>query len=277
MALTRDTLSSIDFSSRQGPTGPAGQDGARGTKGDKGDKGDRGDLGPAGPQGDGFFPSSAQWSPTADYPQRAVVPRNGQTYLALRPNTGKDPEASPADWLLWAAKGDPGSAGTGTSSGTVDLDTVATVEDLVVGRFDTSTIASTATYVPLGVVPFPCRLAWAALMWTPGSILPNPNTAVDYWLVELGKFTDADSTATGTGGAFHPIVSKGTFGQNGAPGYVLGETPRGHYAWTFDVGAWDDAARVLTYRDTLYARWTKVGAPGNVSRIDYSYRLEPLR
>jgi hypothetical protein len=183
--------------------------------------------------------------------------------------------------------GETGPAGDGTSA--VDLAAIPSIEDLPPLRtFDSRTISSTGTYVPLGVPSGACRVVGLALTWVPGGQIPA-TSAASFWLLELGKFVLTETDETTSGGPFHVFASKGTYGQfNGAadPTKDYGENVRQHYAWDLGAAVFDETEdargvpmNVLGPRDSLYARWTKAGStgtPGNMSLIDYSAFVRPI-
>ena len=95
-----------------GPRGPAGAAGAQGAKGDTGATGSTGPAGatgPQGPTGQGYTNRGAFQSNTL-YHAYDVVTSGGSVYEADHTFTSAT-IFNPADWNLWAQKGDVGSQG----------------------------------------------------------------------------------------------------------------------------------------------------------------------
>lgn len=94
-----------------GPTGPKGDPGPQGLQGPLGLQGPQGDQGPAGPAGPRGLTTRGAWDAAVSYVVDALVTHGGQSWLAMAGNTNSQPSATNTDWLLFAAKGDPGPEG----------------------------------------------------------------------------------------------------------------------------------------------------------------------
>ncbi len=91
----------------QGSAGVTGAPGAQGLTGPAGPGGAMGPPGPAGPP----ITFDGQWLTGATYAVGHAVAYGGSAYVALLPNSARQPDSSPLYWSLLAAGGAPGPAG----------------------------------------------------------------------------------------------------------------------------------------------------------------------
>jgi len=90
--------------------------------------------GSAAPVAVGFTPRGA-WSSGANYAVNDVVSLSGSSYLAIQAGTNQDPATQTAYWLVLAAKGDTGAAGTGSG----DVTGPASSVDSEIALFNSTT------------------------------------------------------------------------------------------------------------------------------------------
>lgn len=106
-----------------GLVGPAGPAGPQGLQGPAGVAGADGAPGPAGAVGVNF---RGAWSLATGYQANDAVTFDGATYLALTGSSGAEPDASPAQWAVLAAKGTAGPTGPAGAAATVSVGVVTT-------------------------------------------------------------------------------------------------------------------------------------------------------
>jgi len=102
--------------------GPAGPTGASGPPGNNGSNGAAGPAGPPGPQGPPIT-FMGEWAVGSSYLLGDAVAYGGSSYIALLPNTGRQPDLSPLSWSLLAsaAIGPPGPPGASGLQGPTGL------------------------------------------------------------------------------------------------------------------------------------------------------------
>jgi collagen type VII alpha len=105
-----------------GPTGLTGLTGATGSIGSTGPAGPTGTTGVVGSTGATGSQGppvsfSGVWNPTLSYPTGAAVSYNGSSYIALSPNSGREPDQTPQYWSLLAEAGSTGATGVTGSQG----------------------------------------------------------------------------------------------------------------------------------------------------------------
>lgn len=94
-----------------------------GTAGAAGAPGAAGPQGPAGAVGMNY---RGTWNTTVGYLANDAATFNGSTYLALTSSLGSEPDISPAQWAVLAAKGVAGPSGPAGAAATVSIGTVTT-------------------------------------------------------------------------------------------------------------------------------------------------------
>jgi hypothetical protein len=82
----------------------------------------------------GFTPRGA-WGSGSTYAVNDVVSLNGSSYLAIQASTNQNPSTATAYWLVLAAKGDTGAAGSGSG----DVSGPASSVDSEIALFDSTT------------------------------------------------------------------------------------------------------------------------------------------
>ena len=85
------------------------------------------------------FTGKGAWSSGASYVANDVVTVSGSSYLAIQASTNQNPVSATAYWMLLAAKGDAGAAGTG------DV-TTNTAQTITASKRGTVTAANTGSF-----------------------------------------------------------------------------------------------------------------------------------
>jgi len=156
----------------------------------------------------GFTPRGA-WSSGSNYVVNDVVSYNGSSYLAIQASTNQNPSSATAYWMIQAAKGDTGAAGTGSG----DVSGPASSIDSEIALFDSTTGKLIKRATTSGI-----------LKGTSG-VLSAATAGTDY----AGMSTD--QTFTGSQRGAVTTANTGSFDMNAANNFIC--TPTGTVTLTF--------------------------------------------